>query len=362
MKNKILLSFFFFLLISLTACSQNMEYSKIIKFPYSSEKEAKEIIFGYNKEGNFFPNEIDFDISKFDNNYKYNISKKWDYYNKIYYLSRNIGHFKDSKYVFSISSVLKNDDYGQYVYEQWIKSFNEKNEVIDSLQIVYYTAYTGIHQRMNSVIVSPEKIEIEHFRLEWEPEKDDPNDLSKIKTIKGEFLIKDGRFIFQNSSKLGVFFNDFNYGDIYSNISKECEFVSKSKFVDINGDGVLDAIYFLKRKKNGECTDFLKSNLALCLGERHGLLKWTGTEHFEWDNPIFQMEDIKVINSDIVLTLKSKKSSKSYSAVSKYGKKRMEVYQIIEAKSEKVLWNFEENGGIKIQEIQGKIKEIENIR
>lgn len=361
MKNNFFLINLFLLLISISACSQNKDLAKKITFPYSSEKEVKEIILQYNDTGNFFPNEIDFDISKFDENYKYNISKKWDYYNYIKYLSRKIGYFEDLRFTYNISSVLKNDDYGQFVYQQWIKSFNEKDELIDSLQIVHYTAYTGIYQRMNSVIISPLKIEIEHHRLEWEPEIDDPDDLTRVKTIKGEFLIKEGHFVFQNSSKLGVFFDGYNYGDIYSNINKECEIVSRSKFLDINNDGILDAIYFMKRNKKGACNDFLESNLAICFGDSHGLLKWTSKEHFEWDNPIFTLEDININGTDIVLTLKSKKYKKSYSIFTKNNKNKLEVYQIIETKSPIILWNSNDSGVIQVQEIQAKIKKFENL-
>jgi hypothetical protein len=288
----------------------------------------KRSIIGFDKLVNFFPNNITYNMSLFDKNYAKNIKKKWDYYNDIPSLERVITNFKDSTTKYIISEKLVQDDDSGFNYQQWIKSVDIKGRVIDSLQTVFYTSYDGIKQRMLSTISTNRRIEIEHKRLEWDLEKDDPNDLTKVKVIKGIFSIKNGRFIFQNSLKLGVFFNGYHYGDIYSNINNTCEKVIKSTLADFNNDGINDVAYFLKKINPEECKEFDNSSLIICLADKHGLLQFYPSSILDWDNSSIQLNDLKVINSEINLTIMNKKTQVEYSVIGKLIKNDFKVLRI----------------------------------
>jgi hypothetical protein len=315
MKNSISITL---LIILLSVCQSFSQKSMSeLKLPYNSLNTMEKYL-NKNLLKNMFPD--NFEVTNF-------------LYNKKYYSIKEggnliIGAFNYQSIKYIIYLRFPRDDYTNRVYEEWIKSVDIKGRVIDSLQTVFYTSYDGIEQRMLSTIPTYDRIEIEHRRLEWDLEKDDPNDLSKVKVFNGIFKIKNGRFIFENSLKLNVFFSGYYYGDIYSNINKTCQKVIKSTMADFNNDGINDVAYFLKKINPADCKEFDNSSLIICLADKHGLLQFDPSSILDWDNSSIQLNDLKVINSEINLTIMNKKTQVEYSVIGKLIKNDFKVLRI----------------------------------
>jgi hypothetical protein len=297
-------------------------------FPFRSEVYMKRTIKGFDKPENFFPNTIMFDMTLFDKNFYKNIAKNNDYYKGIHSFERVVSSFKDSTSIYIITEKTVDAEYDDVHYEQWIKSTDFKGKAIDSLQIVFYYTAEGNNQRMLSTIPTKDRIEIEHSRFEWDLEKDDPNDLTKIKVINGYFKIKNGRFIFQNSLKLNVFFDGYGYNDIYSYLNTSCKELVKSTMADYNNDGINDVAYFFKKKDSNDCNKFTGSPLIICLADKHGLLQYPGVDLLVYNNSIIKINELKLINSEINLTIISEKTKTEYSVIGKIIKDNFNVLKI----------------------------------
>jgi hypothetical protein len=286
MKNKHFLVLSLCLLLCLNACSQAKKEQ--ITFPFYSINDMKESIDDFDKKERFFPYGAEYKIKLFDPNYDYNIKKDSSYYNKALFLEKKLGYFETPNYNYQIYSVL-NFTYDFYEnthfypeYQQWIKSFGKDGIAIDSLQIVYYTSFEGDKQRIVSTILSKEKISTEFNILSWNfGEEDEPTykDYPKrLKTFKGEFIINNGHFIYKNSVLKPIFFDIYGWGDLHSNIDINCWVVENTQELDINNDGIKDAIFFLKNKESKQCGEEGKYDLLISMADKHGLYTFESTE------------------------------------------------------------------------------------
>lgn len=282
MKNeKLIYTLILTIIVILKSCGQSHDESGQccnsinLSLPYNTHSTSNDFLGNTYLEKNLFPAMSDVTTLLFSRGVRNNFSKE-------------IGSFVDNSICYTTYLKVTEDDYGSFVYEQWIKSKNNKGIKIDSLQLVIYTSYDGIQQRMFSKIVTSDRIEFEHQRLEWDLEKDDPNDLTKVKKIQGNFLIKEGKFIYKNALKNPVFIEGNSFGDLFSHLDKDCFSILKQQLLDINMDGIQDAIYFLKAK-NRLCNNGKKTDLAICLADNHGLFTFKGTENFYLDDNKFDL-------------------------------------------------------------------------
>ena len=348
MKNKIIIIAWIFILeISTKSCGQDSRNIDI-KLPYSTLTSMEKYLGKDLTKKYFFPDNTEITNYLFEKKY-FSLKKNENLV---------LGSFTNKEFKYITYLRFPEDDYSSNIYEQWIKSYNSNDEVIDSLQIVFYTSYEGISQRMISTINTTERIEILHHRLEWDSEKDTPFDFSKIKTIKGYFAIIKGHFKFQDMPSTGVFFNGYRYGDIYSQINTTCETVANSKVLDINNDGTSDVIYFINSKKNANCNGFSNKTIV-CYADKHGLLQFKEDEDFDWDNKICKVTSIKSNSGAILINIMGKKSQNKYILTGVADKQHLvikKIEKIIDKTSTSI---FDGNGSAFLREVEGIIKKYE---
>jgi hypothetical protein len=104
--------------------------------------------------------------------------------------------------------------------------------------------------------------------------------------------------------------------------------VIKSTLADFNNDGINDIAYFLKKINPADCKEFDNSSLIICLADKHGLLQFDPSSILDWDNSSIQLNDLKVINSEINLTIMNKKTQVEYSVIGKLIKNDFKVLRI----------------------------------
>ena len=302
MKNKIFKSgIIIVLFISITGCAQNLK--KIpLHLPYSTDSISNLAIKNYYLKENFFPNDNGKNVGFFDKNFSQNMKIPNFYNNHPIIPKRDIGYFKYEGFSYFISAKCVWGDWDELIYEQWIKSFNTDGHVIDSLQLVFYTSTDGSKRRMTSKIVSPEKIEIEHHHLQWDPGVDDP-DVQKIKTIKGDFKIKDGRFIFQNDSDNAIFFDGYGYGDIYTEIGS-CYTIDKSINLDVDKNNLNDIIYVASSKNNPDKYCSERKEIFIGLADTHGLFQVEIREEIKFLNTDYTLTDISSYSNGLIFMVK----------------------------------------------------------